>query len=81
MALKTPKPKWTLAEAQRSGQQALALALEQRALVEPRLAAGVIDGLTADLATLDAKRSETTRAPELLRAATRNQNDAKSHGV
>jgi hypothetical protein len=81
MAPKTPKPKWKLADAQSSGQQALALALEQRTLVEPRLAAGVIDGLTADLATLDGKRSETTRAPELLRAATRTQNEVNSHAL
>lgn len=69
MPPKTPKPKWKPAEALGAGQQALALAEEQRAALEPRLAAGLIDGLRADLVTLEGKRSETTRANAAERAA------------
>jgi len=81
MPPKTPKPKWKPADALSAGQQALALAEEQRTALEPRLAAGLIDGLRADLVTLDDKRSAATRAPELLRAATRTQEQAQNEAL
>jgi hypothetical protein len=75
MATKS-KTKWETADVSRIGQGALALALEQRAAVEPRLSAGLLDGLAADLDAFDGKRAAATLAPESLREATRTQDAA-----
>lgn len=75
MATKS-KTKWATSDVSRVARGALALALEQRAALEPRLAAGLLDGLTADLDAFDGKRAAATLASESLREATRSQDAA-----
>jgi hypothetical protein len=75
MATKTTT-KWKTSDVSRIGRGALALALEQRAALEPRLAPGLLDGLSADLDAFEGKRSAATLASEALREATRTQDAA-----
>lgn len=75
MASKT-NTKWPTSDLSRIGRGALALALEQRVALEPRLPAGLLDGLAADLDAFDGKRTAAVIASEALRAATRTQNAA-----
>jgi len=75
MATKS-KTKWATSDVSRIGRGALALAIEQRAVIEPRLPAGLLDGLTADLDAFDGKRAAATLASESLREATRSQDAA-----
>ncbi len=76
MPAKTPRPKWKTADTIRVGRGALALVTEHRAAVEPRLEAGLVDGLAADLPVLEDKAAAAIGAPEVLRAATRTQDAA-----
>jgi len=73
---KKSRVKWSASDVPRVGRQALELATEQRSVIEPRLPPGCIDGLSADLDTYEGKRSDATRAPEVLRTATRTQDEA-----
>src|SRR5690606_6301938 len=73
-------PKWSIALLPDIGAKALALANEHRAALEPRLPPGVIDGLAASLAELDAKSAAATVVPTALKAATVTQNDAAAAG-
>ncbi len=70
------KAKWSLSDLPRVGRAALALAQENKAAIEPRLEAGLLDGLAADLDALDGKRAAVPLAREGLREATRNQDGA-----
>lgn len=68
--------KWATSDLSRIGRGALALALEQRATLEPRLPAGLLDGLAADLDAFEGKRTAAVLASEALRSATRTQDAA-----
>jgi hypothetical protein len=48
----SPRPRWTLDADRRRGETAYALAIADRATIEARLSAGVIDALRADLDAL-----------------------------
>jgi hypothetical protein len=72
--------KWPLAQLSDIASKALALAEEHREALEPRLAAGVLDHLRANLASLDGARSGATRARSELKGATANQNEAARAG-
>lgn len=69
-------PKWAPGDVSRVGRGALELANKHKASIEPRLSAGLLDGLKADLDTFDGKQSAATVARESLREATRGQDSA-----
>ncbi len=69
-------PKWAPGDVSRVGRAALSLATKNKASIEPRLSAGLLDGLVADLDVFDGKQSAATLAKESLREATRGQNAA-----
>jgi hypothetical protein len=80
MATKTTT-KWKTSDVSRIGRGALALALEERAALKPRLAPGLLDGLSADLDACEGKRSAATLASEALREATRYPDVARGAGL
>ncbi len=63
-------------ETRRAGQHAMELARRDKARLEPRLSAGVIDGLAEDLELLDALIDDQKTAQAVRRGATRNQENA-----
>jgi len=69
-------PKWPVRRIAEVGHRALELAQQHRADLEERLAPALLDGLAADLAIFEGKRSETMRAPAELAALTRDQERA-----
>lgn len=74
------RSKWPVARLGEVGNGALEIMDEYRAELEPRLAAGLIDGLRADVAAFDGKVSAAKRAPAELRALTLDQNAAARAG-
>ncbi|MGV3625927.1 MAG: hypothetical protein ACO1OB_34275 [Archangium sp.] len=68
------RAKWSSAVVQSVGREALALASTYRAELEPRLPAGLLDGLKADLDAFDGKRADASNALGTLMTATREQN-------
>lgn len=75
-----PRPKWPIARISDIANGTLALTAEFRADLEPRLAAGLIDHLAANLAAFDGKRAQASNAPVALEAATRTQDAASAAG-
>lgn len=75
-----PRPKWPIARLADIGNAALALAVEFRAELEPRLDPGLIDHLRANLVAFDGSRSDATNAPAALKVATRTQDAAAKAG-
>ncbi len=73
MPSKAVKPKWATGDAIRVGRGALVLANADRDVIERRLDAGLIDGLLADLDSLEGKQSEASRARTVLKESTRTQ--------
>lgn len=73
--------KWSSSELQSIGREALALVKEFRTVIEPRLAAGLIDGLEVDLTKFDDKRSAASNAVGTLKVATRQQDEAVASAV
>jgi hypothetical protein len=72
--------KWPLAQLSDIAAKALELADEHRESLEPRLAAGVLDHLRANVDSLDGARSGATRAQVDAKSATKNQNEAAKAG-
>jgi hypothetical protein len=68
------KPRWEEKDAVRRGQAASGLVKKFRDRVEPRLAAGAIDGLDADVATLDGSKAVRIES----KAAKKGKTGAKS---
>ncbi|MGV3621878.1 MAG: hypothetical protein ACO1OB_13725 [Archangium sp.] len=71
--------KWSSSVVESLSGEAQALFEEFRAQLEPRLAAGLIDGLKADTAAFLGKRVEAGNALESLKTATKEQNAAIAH--
>ncbi len=69
------KVKWSSAVVTRVGRAALVLAQQHEAVLAPRLAAGLVDGLSADLDVFEGKRAQVPVARETLRSATQAQNE------
>ncbi len=59
----------------------MALAEEFKAQLEPRLGAGVLDGLRCYLEEFDGKRAEASNALGTLKLATREQEEAVAHAI
>src|SRR6478735_3607400 len=73
--------KWPSAVLQAVGREALALAEEFKSQLEPRLGAGVREGLKSDLEKWDGKRAEASNAPGTLKLATRQQEEAEANAI
>jgi len=73
--------KWASSVLQSVGREALSLAEEFKSQLEPRLGAGVLDGLKCDLDAFDGKRSDASNAVGMLKLATREQEEAVAHAV
>lgn len=78
---KDSKPKWEIQKALAAGREALALAKEQKEAVEPRLQAGALDGLAADLAQLDGLRSGRPARTTLVHGLTGSQKEIAKRGA
>ena len=74
------RSKWPIARISDIANATLALTAEFRSDLEPRLAAGLIDHLAANVAAFDGKRAQASNAPVALKAATRTQDAASSAG-
>jgi len=73
--------KWSSSQLQSMGREALSLVKEFRAVIEPRLPAGLIEGLENDLGGFDDKRANASNARGTLKLATRLQDEAVAHAV
>jgi len=73
--------KWSSSVLQSVGREALSLAEEFKSQLEPRLGAGVLDGLKCDLDAFDGKRSDASNALGTLKLATRQQEEAIAHAI
>lgn len=76
-----PRAKWSPKVVQTVGRAAWELATKYRAELEPRLAAGVLDGFTADLEAFEHKRDDASNALGTLMAATRTQSAVAAEAV
>lgn len=74
------KPKWKPSQIATTGRAAHALWVKYQADIGDRLAAGLADGLATNLDVFEGKRSDATRAPEVLRSATEKQDAAALKG-
>jgi hypothetical protein len=74
------KPKWREVETIRRGGDALHLAETHQAVVEPRLAAGTMDGLRADLALLSASGPDRKASKTEQKGRTGKKRDAAEDG-
>jgi hypothetical protein len=77
----TQKPRWTSAAVVRAAEQIHPLAVKHRALLEPRLSAGFIDGIKADADAVRAASDAAADARGTTRSATISQNEALDLGA
>lgn len=75
------KGKWSSSVVESVSGEAQSLFAEFKAQLEPRLAAGLIDGLSADTAEFLGKRVEAGNALNTLKTATKEQNAAIAHAL
>lgn len=75
------RAKWSPKVVQTVGRAALELASKHRAELEPRLAAGLLDGLKSDLDDFENKRDDASNALGTLMAATRAQSAVAEEAV
>lgn len=74
------KPKWPIRRTIEVGHRGLELVAHYRAELEARLAAGLVDGLTADVAVLEGRVADAVRAPHVLKRLTKDQDAATVAG-
>jgi hypothetical protein len=78
---KKDDPKWALGETYYSGVKALELANEFRKVIEPRLPAGLLDGLKEDLALISKAGGEAQAEIDKLKGYTGTQNENCKRGL
>lgn len=77
---KTAKPKWKLDVAIRAGREAHTLGVAHRIDLEPRLEAGALDHLDADVVELEAEQSGVAVAQADKTSATAHKGDSAEEG-